>query len=106
MREAANVLDPDAVTLGFVRRFTGYKRSNLLLVNLARRPPAERPSAASSSGPRRRGASGRQRGKEDDPRLDRDRAAPRIPPAHRLSQVRSSVPAMITTGMDSYSIDG
>ena len=34
MREAANVLDPDALTLGFARRFTGYKRPNLLLENL------------------------------------------------------------------------
>jgi starch phosphorylase len=29
--EAANVLDPSALTLGFARRFTGYKRPNLLL---------------------------------------------------------------------------
>ena len=29
--EAANVLDPNALTLGFARRFTGYKRPNLLL---------------------------------------------------------------------------
>jgi glycogen phosphorylase len=36
MREAANVLDPYALTLGFARRFTGYKRPNLLLKNLAR----------------------------------------------------------------------
>jgi len=34
--EAANVLDPDALTLGFARRFTGYKRPNLLLENPAR----------------------------------------------------------------------
>ena len=30
------MLDPDALTLGFARRFTGYKRPNLLLENLAR----------------------------------------------------------------------
>ncbi len=29
--EAANVLDPSALILGFARRFTGYKRPNLLL---------------------------------------------------------------------------
>ena len=29
--KAANVLDPNALTLGFARRFTGYKRPNLLL---------------------------------------------------------------------------
>jgi starch phosphorylase len=29
--EAAHVLDPDALTLGFARRFAGYKRPNLLL---------------------------------------------------------------------------
>jgi glycogen phosphorylase len=29
--EAANVLDPSVLTLGFARRFTGYKRPNLLL---------------------------------------------------------------------------
>lgn len=29
--EAANVLDANALTLGFARRFTGYKRPNLLL---------------------------------------------------------------------------
>jgi glycogen phosphorylase len=29
--EAANVLDPNALILGFARRFTGYKRPNLLL---------------------------------------------------------------------------
>jgi glycogen phosphorylase len=34
--EAANVLDPDALTLGFARRFTGYKRPNLLLGDPAR----------------------------------------------------------------------
>ena len=31
LAEAANVLDPNALTLGFARRFTGYKRPNLLL---------------------------------------------------------------------------
>jgi glycogen phosphorylase len=30
------VLDPDALTLGFARRFTGYKAPDLLLENLAR----------------------------------------------------------------------
>ena len=34
--QAANALDPNALTLGFARRFTGYKRPNLLLVDLAR----------------------------------------------------------------------
>ena len=34
--EAANVLDPNALTLGFARRFTGYKRPNLLLEDPAR----------------------------------------------------------------------
>lgn len=29
--DQAEVLDPDAITLGFARRFTGYKRPNLLL---------------------------------------------------------------------------
>jgi glucan phosphorylase len=36
MREAANPLDPDALTLGFAQRFTGYKRPNLLVENLVR----------------------------------------------------------------------
>ena len=31
--EAANVLDPNTLTLGFARRFTGYKRPNLLLAD-------------------------------------------------------------------------
>jgi len=31
--EAANVLDANALTLGFARRFTGYKRPNLLLAD-------------------------------------------------------------------------
>ena len=31
VNEAANVLDPNALMLGFARRFTGYKRPNLLL---------------------------------------------------------------------------
>ena len=34
--EAANVLDPNALMLGFARRFTGYKRPNLLLRDPAR----------------------------------------------------------------------
>ena len=34
--EAANVLDPSALTLGFARRVTGYKRPNLLLQDPAR----------------------------------------------------------------------
>jgi starch phosphorylase len=34
--QSANVLDPNALTLGFARRFTGYKRSNLLLTDPAR----------------------------------------------------------------------
>ncbi|MFO1427742.1 MAG: alpha-glucan family phosphorylase [Steroidobacteraceae bacterium] len=33
---AAGVLDPNALTLGFARRFTGYKRPNLLLRDPAR----------------------------------------------------------------------
>ena len=33
---AAQVLDPNALTLGFARRFTGYKRPNLLLADPAR----------------------------------------------------------------------
>jgi glycogen phosphorylase len=36
VNEAANVLDPNALMLGFARRFTGYKRPNLLLRNPAR----------------------------------------------------------------------
>ena len=31
--QSANVLDPNALTLGFARRFTGYKRPNLLLAD-------------------------------------------------------------------------
>jgi starch phosphorylase len=31
VQEARNVLDPNTLTLGFARRFTGYKRPNLLL---------------------------------------------------------------------------
>jgi len=34
--QAANVLDPNALILGFARRFTGYKRPNLLLRDPAR----------------------------------------------------------------------
>ena len=34
--QSANVLDPNALTLGFARRFTGYKRPNLLLADPAR----------------------------------------------------------------------
>jgi glycogen phosphorylase len=33
---SANVLDPNVLTLGFARRFTGYKRPNLLLEDPAR----------------------------------------------------------------------
>ncbi|HMD66997.1 MAG TPA: alpha-glucan family phosphorylase [Stellaceae bacterium] len=36
VEQAANVLDPNALTLGFARRFTGYKRPNLLLADPAR----------------------------------------------------------------------
>jgi glycogen phosphorylase len=34
--ESANVLDPNVLTLGFARRFTGYKRPNLLIEDPAR----------------------------------------------------------------------
>jgi starch phosphorylase len=34
--QSANVLDPNALTLGFARRFTGYKRPNLLLTDPTR----------------------------------------------------------------------
>jgi glycogen phosphorylase len=34
--QSADVLDPNALTLGFARRFTGYKRPNLLLKDPAR----------------------------------------------------------------------
>ncbi|HKM74466.1 MAG TPA: alpha-glucan family phosphorylase [Stellaceae bacterium] len=34
--QSANVLDPNALTVGFARRFTGYKRPNLLLADRAR----------------------------------------------------------------------
>jgi glycogen phosphorylase len=34
--QSANVLDPNALTLGFARRFTGYKRPNLLLADSPR----------------------------------------------------------------------
>jgi glycogen phosphorylase len=34
--QSADVLDPNALTLGFARRFTGYKRPNLLLADPAR----------------------------------------------------------------------
>jgi starch phosphorylase len=34
--QSANVLDPNALTLGFARRFAGYKRPNLLLTDPAR----------------------------------------------------------------------
>ena len=36
VREAAQVFDPEALTLGFARRFATYKRPNLLLHDLAR----------------------------------------------------------------------
>ncbi|MDE1987365.1 MAG: alpha-glucan family phosphorylase [Alphaproteobacteria bacterium] len=36
VQSADNVLDPNVLTLGFARRFTEYKRPNLLLSNLSR----------------------------------------------------------------------
>ncbi len=36
IEEAADVLDPEALTIGFARRFTPYKRGTLLLKNTAR----------------------------------------------------------------------
>ena len=33
LNQAEEVLDPDTLTIGFARRFTGYKRANLLLRN-------------------------------------------------------------------------
>jgi len=39
--QSANVLDPNALTFGFARRFTGYKRPNLLLMDRAARPPTQ-----------------------------------------------------------------
>lgn len=36
IREAETVLDPDALTLGFARRFATYKRANLIFRNAAR----------------------------------------------------------------------
>ncbi|WP_421998552.1 alpha-glucan family phosphorylase [Reyranella sp.] len=36
VRDADSVLDPNVLTVGFARRFTAYKRPNLLLTDLAR----------------------------------------------------------------------
>ena len=55
--QSANVLDPNVLTLGFARRFTDYKRPNLLLADPARLARLlERSGAApsSSSSPARR----------------------------------------------------
>ena len=71
------VLDPNVLTLGFARRFTAYKRPDLLLSD---RPAWQRllcdearPVATRARG---QGASGRRGRQADDPGMDRVRAGP------------------------------
>ena len=69
---------PMSLTLGFARRFTDYKRPNLLLRDPARlAPPAERSARPVADRGRRQGPSGRRGGQEHDPGMDRSRAAAR-----------------------------
>ena len=74
---AGTLLDPDALTIGFARRFTGYKRPELIFHDperLARHP--QRSAAARADRLRRQGAPGR-----------RDRQAP---PAAASTAARST----------------
>ena len=70
--EAGNIFDPNALTLGFARRFATYKRPNLLLHD-PRSPDAnsEQSSAAGSTGPGRQGASAGRPRTRDDPAVER-----------------------------------
>ena len=79
------VLDPDALTIGFARRFATYKRATLLLSQpdrlralLARRRPAGAVRV------RRQGAPGRPAGQGDDPPDRAVRRAARHPPPVRV----------------------
>ena len=76
---ARRVLDPNALTIGFARRFATYKRADLILANLGRLATLLNDSARPIQlGVRRQGPSGRRawetadsagRGPERDPRF-------------------------------------
>ena len=64
-----HLLNPDALTIGFARRFATYKRAPLVfdhLENLV--SPGPRPAAAGAVCLRRQGASARRRGQAVDPK--------------------------------------
>ena len=77
--EAADeVLDPDALTIGFARRFATYKRATLLLRDLDRLAAhPQRPGPAGADHLRRQGPPARRRGQgADPPDRRRSRAQP------------------------------
>ena len=70
------LLDPHALTIGFARRFTGYKRPELIFHDTGRlQALLERPAAAAADRVRRKGAPGR--------RQRQARAAGRLPTGDR-----------------------
>ena len=65
---ADEVLDPDALTIGFARRFATYKRATLLLRDPERLAPhPQRPAAARADHLRRQGPPARRRRQGPDP---------------------------------------
>ena len=79
------LLDPEALTIGFARRFATYKRANLLLSQPERLQAlllsADRPGAVRL---RRQGPPGRRRRQGDDPPDRRLRGRPRRPAPVRV----------------------
>ena len=82
---ADEVLDPDALTIGFARRFATYKRATLLLRDLDRlAADSQPPGPAGADHLRRQGASARRCRQGADPADRQARPAAGVPPPHGL----------------------
>ena len=69
IRRLQDVLDPEALTIGFARRFATYKRATLIFRDLERLKRILTPShAAGAAGDRRESSSPGHTGQEPDPR--------------------------------------
>ena len=78
--EAKHLFDPNALTLGFARRFATYKRPNLLLHDpAAAAAPVDQSAAPGATHHRRQGPSGGPGGAGADPGMDHiSSAGPRL----------------------------
>lgn len=83
--EAANVLDPKCIDARLRPSFHRLQAPEPAAAGSGTiGAPSRRSGEAGSARSRRQVPSGRWRGKENDPRLDRDRPATRVPSARRL----------------------